>query len=284
MNPETNSSLHNESKDKFTLNWNVEAEDFIRLDTSAISNYISFTTQINKIAHRGRTIATISSNSFITDSKVILNKQNIVAPLTGKLVKLDKDEIVIERCKHKMFFGANCTDCGELKDKAAKGSFLGISSGIKIAPCLAKTLENEILGKLKDNKKLILLLDIDNTILHSRTAPVTSREKSPSFKKDNKEVVIQNSAEVVSATPKQSENPEKIVDENLPNNLNQSMKQENNITDLNSKFPAKNSDSKDTSNPEMSGVKDFVIDSTASQRGAININVSFRPHLSEFLK
>lgn len=113
----------------------------------------------------------IKLNNPNTDSA--FQDTKIRSPISGKLLKLDYDEIIIEKCGHGMTYGGLCVDCGEKYDN--KNSYVTMSKSVAFSSDKAKEIEDAFIEKAKKNKKLILVLDIDNTILHSIDEPLYNK-------------------------------------------------------------------------------------------------------------
>lgn len=166
-NQESSSNNNNISSTNslYKFEWKEDKQNLI-LDISQFHNLLKNKSKLNKNIRKGFKIADLEikdnkSNNFI--------KQVIKCPEAGKLVKFDSECIVLERCQHNSFFGNQCTDCGiNINNNInTRNSYLSLSQDIHFSNNQAKKLEVEVLQKLKNNKKLILLLDVDNTILHS---------------------------------------------------------------------------------------------------------------------
>ena len=100
----------------------------------------------------------------------------ISSPIYGKLLKYDKDEklLILEECTHDKFYYKLCLKCGFQKDeefnikndkKYKKCGF--ISNEFTFSKKEAVSREKEKVNQYLSEKKLVLILDLDNTILHA---------------------------------------------------------------------------------------------------------------------
>lgn len=103
-------------------------------------------------------------------------KVPIISNFWGKILKIDSDDktVVIEKCKHEMVFRSLCTACGCPQPKSQ--AYVSLHTEITFSQEKLKEEEENVVKKYLDNKKLILLLDIDNTILHASNFEITKDE------------------------------------------------------------------------------------------------------------
>ena len=94
-------------------------------------------------------------------------KTPIISNFFGRILKIDREEktIIIEKCKHEIILYKLCATCGCEMPKSKP--FISIHSQLSFSESKAKEEEETVVKKYLDNKKLILLLDIDNTFLHA---------------------------------------------------------------------------------------------------------------------
>lgn len=134
----------------------------------------------------------ISKNERIGEYRLTIgNKFPIISPDYAQILKIDKDnkEIVLEKCRHEVVYYNLCSSCGfkttnktinnnssQISDKQNTSSYMAISKVFKFTEERAKNEEIDILQKYLEKRKLILLLDIDNTILHSSTLDINQNE------------------------------------------------------------------------------------------------------------
>lgn len=137
-----------------------------------------------------------SSNS--SDSNGGLRKPiPISAPFYGRLLKYDKEEkeLILEKCKHDSFYFNLCTKCNYDKSKDKDTNNDNYQKYTSLHPFLtfsldkAKKEEMNIVKKYLVSKKLILLLDLDNTILHTCPFSLT-KEEYTSLREQYKEYLV----------------------------------------------------------------------------------------------
>ena len=115
---------------------------------------------------------------FKKDEKIakylLKGKENInyvKSPINGWIVKYEEDEkiLILEKCKHDIFYHRLCTKCGyertEIDEKNIK-TYGFMNNEFYISKEKAESLEKSKVEDYLTSKKLILLLDLDNTILH----------------------------------------------------------------------------------------------------------------------
>lgn len=109
------------------------------------------------------------------------------APFEGDLMSwnLDKgDEVVSSRqivceltrpCNHDIVYGGLCTLCGkEVDENDQLNTNLSIShtdTNLKVSRREATDIENTLKARLRENKKLILVVDLDQTVIHCGVDP-----------------------------------------------------------------------------------------------------------------
>ena len=106
------------------------------------------------------------------------------APFYGKLLKysLDEKELILEKCMHDTFYFNLCIKCNFDKSTVKSGYIQTAKNYASIHPDLtfsldkAKQEEKNIVHQYLSEKKLILLLDLDNTILHTCSIPLSEDE------------------------------------------------------------------------------------------------------------
>ena len=266
-------------ENKIILEWK-EVNDLIKLDTSNYSKYIKIIGKINSNIRKGGILAIIDDSpekdEISVTQDVRNNQQKVIkSPITGKILKLDLDELVIEKCQHHMFFGNLCADCGQGKADTVKHSYLSMSQTIYFSQKKAKSIENELIEKLKESKKLILLLDIDNTILHS----VNSKSRV------NVSLIneLQKSKEKqINLVENNENNEQSILSDKQSDDQIGKVSQLTNITikkDNNEIEDSKSNNCAKIENNKNLEVKEFTIDKTNN-----NVIVSFRPNLRLFLE
>jgi len=94
---------------------------------------------------------------------------------------------IFQVCDHPVTFGGLCTNCGadvsQIRKSANPKSGVFLSNPhIQVTMNHARKLEEENVNRLKGQKKLALVLDLDNTILHACTEDII-RVSDPLAKK-----------------------------------------------------------------------------------------------------
>ncbi len=102
----------------------------------------------------------------------IKEKENInivKSPIYGWIVKYEENEklLILEECKHEMFYCDLCAKCGYKKtEKDELMTFGFMKNDFSYTKEKALSMEKTKVDDYLTAKKLILLLDLDNTILH----------------------------------------------------------------------------------------------------------------------
>ena len=123
---------------------------------------------------------------FKKDEKIvkyfIKNKEKpiiIKAPIYGWIFKYISEEkkIILERCRHETFYINLCVKCGFKKnaDYDTKNETKGygfLTNDFSYSKEKAESLEKSVVSNYLQNQKLILLLDLDNTILHCYSSQI----------------------------------------------------------------------------------------------------------------
>ena len=99
------------------------------------------------------------------------NINYIKSPIYGWIAKYEEDNkiLILEKCKHEMFYVRTCTKCGYEKseeDKKDVKTYGFMNNDFSFSKEKAESLEKLKVENYLTSKKLILLLDLDNTILH----------------------------------------------------------------------------------------------------------------------
>ena len=99
------------------------------------------------------------------------NINYIKSPIYGWIAKYEDDNkiLILEKCKHEMFYVRTCTKCGYEKseeDKKDVKTYGFMNNDFSFSKEKAESLEKLKVENYLTSKKLILLLDLDNTILH----------------------------------------------------------------------------------------------------------------------
>ena len=145
-------------------------EDIVKLsDLLSFTASFSEVIQFNWNIHLGTFVYDGMPLGNFNSSKV---KYTIVSHLTGTIKNLPKNshdtsEIKITECKHDMSYAGYCTYCGEPTKQMEQKSYRGFNSCISYSKARALQEEKKYVEKLLKNQKLILVLDIDHTLVHT---------------------------------------------------------------------------------------------------------------------
>ena len=96
----------------------------------------------------------------------------IKSPIFGWILKYVSDDkkLILESCKHDTFYVNLCIKCGFKKTKEYQNQtkeYGFLSNDFSYSLEKAESLEKSVVNKLLKEEKLILLLDLDNTIIHT---------------------------------------------------------------------------------------------------------------------
>ena len=105
----------------------------------------------------------------------------IKSPIYGWIVKYEEDDktLILEKCKHEIFYFRLCTKCGYEKTEEygeERKAYGFMDNDFYISKEKAESLEKSKVDDYLTSKKLILLLDLDNTILHCSSIQLTSEQ------------------------------------------------------------------------------------------------------------
>ena len=134
-----------------------------------------------------------------------LKSYYVYAPFYGKFTKYEKDTktIILEKCPHDSFYLDLCTKCNYNKsngddsdyEKANKNfakkthNYSSLDSCLTFTEEMAKKEEISKVNKYLSSKKLILLLDLDNTIIHTCGLENINQEEYKNLKEQYKEYI-----------------------------------------------------------------------------------------------
>lgn len=127
--------------------------------------------EIEKIKILKKEKIAFKKNDIIAKYK-IKEKENInsvKSPIYGWIVKYEENEklLILEECKHEMFYCDLCAKCGYKKtEKDELMTFGFMKNDFSYTKEKALSMEKTKVDDYLTAKKLILLLDLDNTILH----------------------------------------------------------------------------------------------------------------------
>ena len=103
------------------------------------------------------------------------NPKYIKSPIFGWILKYDSDDkkLILESCPHDTFYVNLCLKCGfkkteEYENQTKSYGFLATDFSYSLKR--AESLEKSVVNNYLNNEKLILFLDLDNTIIH--TSPI----------------------------------------------------------------------------------------------------------------
>ncbi|CAH00236.1 protein serine/threonine phosphatase [Kluyveromyces lactis] len=92
-------------------------------------------------------------------------------------------------CNHDITYGGLCVQCGNTVDEEDNSKNLTIShvnTNIKVSEQQAETLERSSLTRLREEKKLVLVVDLDQTVIHCGVDPTIGEwmrdPKNPNYK------------------------------------------------------------------------------------------------------
>ena len=105
----------------------------------------------------------------------------VKSPIYGWIEKYDENDktLILQKCKHEMFYGNLCVKCEYKKteqDEKFIKSYGFTKNNFYLSKEKAESLEKAQVEDYLTAKKLILLLDLDNTILHCCSVPITSEQ------------------------------------------------------------------------------------------------------------
>jgi len=120
----------------------------------------------------------VSVENFIQTNMVLgtLNtpkeKYNIISHMPGTIKSLPKSSddttpITVIECDHDTSFGNLCINCGEIPKNREHKAYVGLHSGVSFSQEKALKEEKKFMEKLFESKRLMLVLDIDHTLVHS---------------------------------------------------------------------------------------------------------------------
>ena len=142
---------------------NYSSDKFVKIDLN--------NPEIEKIKVIKKEEIAFKKDDIIAKYK-IKGKENInyvKSPIYGWIVKYDEDDkkLILEECKHEMFYINLCTKCGyEKTEKDELTTYGFMKNDFFFTKEKALSIEKTKVNDYLTSKKLILLLDLDNTILH----------------------------------------------------------------------------------------------------------------------
>lgn len=127
----------------------------------------------------------------------------IQSPIFGyiKKINIEENSIVLSPCLHEVFYGNLCAKCGykrteeEIKKSENYKIYSSLSNDLTFDKNSAKKMEEKVINRYLNKKKLILLLDLDNTILHACAFPLNKEDYNylkEKYKENISEIGIRN--------------------------------------------------------------------------------------------
>ena len=165
---------------------NNEIDDKHKESKSSIDEEINTTSNITKIDLnipnlKGLISLRKEGVPFKKDDRIIKyftnepNPKYIKSPIFGWILKFDSDDkkLILESCPHDTFYVNLCLKCGfkkteEYENQTKSYGFLATDFSYSLKR--AESLEKSVVNNYLNNEKLILFLDLDNTIIH--TSPI----------------------------------------------------------------------------------------------------------------
>ena len=116
------------------------------------------------------------------------NINYVKSPIYGWIIKYEKNDkvLILEKCKHEVFYVNLCTKCGyekTEKDEKEIKSYGFVNKDFYFSKEKAESLEKSRVEDYLTSKKLILLLDLDNTILHCCSIQIPQEQIKYLFEK-----------------------------------------------------------------------------------------------------
>ena len=134
---------------------------------------------------------------YLNDKKE--KKIFVKSPIYGWILKYISDDkkIILEPCKHDTFYFNVCTKCGfeKTENNNINRSYGFLNKGFTYSKEKAEKLEKTYINNYLEQKKLILLLDLDNTIIHTSPRGLAKEDVDYLKKQYNKyfgEIYIKN--------------------------------------------------------------------------------------------
>ena len=165
---------------------NNEIDDKHKESKSSIDEEINTTSNITKIDLNIPNLTKLvclkkEGTPFKKDDRIIKyftnepNPKYIKSPIFGWILKYDSDDkkLILESCPHDTFYVNLCLKCGfkkteEYENQTKSYGFLATDFSYSLKR--AESLEKSVVNNYLNNEKLILFLDLDNTIIH--TSPI----------------------------------------------------------------------------------------------------------------
>ena len=171
---------------------NNEIDDKHKESKSSIDEEINTTSNITKIDLNIPNLTKLvclkkEGTPFKKDDRIIKyftnepNPKYIKSPIFGWILKYDSDDkkLILESCPHDTFYVNLCLKCGfkkteEYENQTKSYGFLATDFSYSLKR--AESLEKSVVNNYLNNQKLILFLDLDNTIIHTSPIKIVENE------------------------------------------------------------------------------------------------------------
>ena len=171
---------------------NNEIDDKHKESKSSIDEEINTTSNITKIDLNIPNLTKLvclkkEGTPFKKDDRIIKyftnepNPKYIKSPIFGWILKYDFDDkkLILESCPHDTFYVNLCLKCGfkkteEYENQTKSYGFLATDFSYSLKR--AESLEKSVVNNYLNNEKLILFLDLDNTIIHTSPIKIVENE------------------------------------------------------------------------------------------------------------
>ena len=126
------------------------------------------------------------------------NINYVKSPIYGWIVKYEESDklLILEKCNHDTIYISLCTKCGykiTKNDEKDIKSYGFMKNDFLITEEKALTIEKAKIDDYLNSKKLILLLDLDNTILHCCSFPIKAfKQEEMKFLNEKYKLYISN--------------------------------------------------------------------------------------------
>ena len=170
--------MEDDSKEKESSEMNEDNNDLIKLDLNKPE-----ITKINILKKEGVPFKKDENIAICYTKDEKVKKKYIKSPINGWILKYISDEkkLILEPCKHDTFYVNLCVKCGfkkteEYNSKNNTKSYGFLTKDFSYSKLKAETLEKSFVNNYLEKKKLILLLDLDNTIIHTSQIRISQEE------------------------------------------------------------------------------------------------------------
>ena len=158
--------MRDKLEDKYKTEKNEYFNDLVKIDLNKAE-----ITKIVLIRKEGIPFKKDENIAFYYTNNKKDKKIFVKSPIYGWILKYISDDkkIILEPCKHDTFYFNLCTKCGfeKTENNNLNKSYGFLNKGFSYSKEKAETLEKSYVNNYLQQKKLILLLDLDNTIIHT---------------------------------------------------------------------------------------------------------------------